>query len=178
MNINIKIVLLDYQIIVTVIMILIAWKWGDWRNWKQYHSTMLFYIVVAFLYSLLTYNYPLWEFESPLLKTTLSDVLISCVFAPATILTYLYHYPIGWKKQIPYVLLWAFIYAITEIVSYSLGFFSYHHGWNIWWSALFDCAMFPILYLHFKRPLWAIAIVIFCAIFGLIYWKVPIGSMK
>jgi hypothetical protein len=169
---------LDYQIIVTIIMVVVSWKYGDWRNWKLYHPTILYYVSFAFLYSLLTYNYPLWEFESPLLKTTLSDVLISCIFVPATILIYIYHFPIGWVKQTAYVILWVIIYTLTEIISYSLGYFSYYHGWNIWWSTLFNCAMFPLLYLHFKKPLLAIAIAVICTIFGMIYWNVPINSMK
>lgn len=178
MNINIKIVLLDYQIIVTVIMILIAWKWGDWRNWKLYYSTMQFYIVFDFLYSLITYNYPLWAYESPLLKTTFSDILISFAFVPATILIYLYHIPKGLKKQITYNLVWVVIYSVTEIISYSLGYFSYHHGWAIWWSVLFNCVMFPLLFLHYKKPLWAVSLAFAFTIIGIMYWKIPISSMK
>jgi len=170
--------ILDYQIIVTIIMISVAWKWGDWKNWRLYYPTILFYIMFAFLYSLLTYNYPLWKYESPLLKTTFSDILISCAFVPATLLIYLSHFPKGLRKQMPYILLWVIIYSVTEIVSYALGFFSYHHGWTIWWSVLFNCAMFPLFYLHNKKPLWAISITFICTIIGLMYWKVPISSMK
>lgn len=171
-------IITDYQIIVTVIMLLCAIRWGDWRNWKLYYPTMLFFALVDLLYGLLTYNYPLWEFESPLLKTTLSDILISLVFFPATILLYLPHFPKEIKKQVPYILLWVIIYTITEIVSHKLGFFSYHNGWNIWWSILFNLFMFPLLQLHHKKPHWTLLISIILAIMCLAYFKVPFNSMK
>jgi hypothetical protein len=170
--------LFDYQIIVSIIMVVLAWKLSDWRNWKLYYSTMLFYIAADFLYALLTYNYPLWQLESPILKVTFSDILISCVFVPATILIYLNRFPNGWKKGTAYVFLWVCIYSITEMFSYILGYISYHHGWSIWYSILFNCFMFPLLYLHYRKPIWAISLTLICCTAGLIYWKIPFDSMK
>jgi hypothetical protein len=156
----------------------IAWKWGDWRNWKLYYPTILFFIVGNFSYGLLTYNYPLWEFESLLLKTTGSTFLITIVAFPATILIFLPHYPKGKVKQILYILLWVLTYTLIEIVSHKLGFFSYHNGWNIWWSVLFNLIMFPLLRLHHKKPplAWSVSIIMGLTI--LIYFKVPFSSMK
>lgn len=172
-------ILTDYQIIVTITMVISAWKFGDWRNWKLYYSTIQFYIIGAFLYSLLTYNYPLWEFESPLLKTTFSDILISFVFAPASILIYLYRFPKKKLiKQILYILFWVIIYSLVEIFSYIFGFFSYHNSWTIWWSILFNCAMFPLLWIHYKKPLWAVSLLLIYTTVGLILFKIPISSMK
>lgn len=169
---------LDYQIIVTVIMMAAAWKWGDWKNWRLYYPTILFYIAVDFSYVLISYNYPLWEFESQLLKTTFSDILISCVFVPATILVYLYHFPESLINKILYILMWVALYSLTELFSYLLGFFSYHNGWNLGWSVLFNCVMFPMLYLHHKSPPKAIVLSLFCAVIMIIFWKIPIGSVK
>lgn len=171
-------IITDYQIIVTVIMLICAWKFGDWRNWKSYYPTMLFFALGDIICGLLTYNYPLWEFESPLLKTTLSDLLISLVFFPATLLIYLYHFPKGLKKQVLYILFWVVIYTITEGLSHIFGFFSYHNGWNIWWSILFNLIMFPILQLHHKKPHWALIISFLIAIVVLTHFNVPFNSMK
>lgn len=170
--------LFDYQIIVSIISIVIAWKWGDWKKWHVYYPTMLYFVVVDFLYALLTYNYPLWEYESPILKTTFSDILISFAFVPATLLVYLPHFPRIHKKQISYVFVWVIVYTLVEQISYCLGFFSYHNGWTIWWSMLFNCFMFPLIYLHHKKPLWAWSLTFLCCIIGLIYWKIPINLMK
>lgn len=169
---------IDYQIIVTVMMVAAAWKWGDWKNWRIYYPTILFYIVVDFSYVIVSYNYPLWEFESPMLKTILSEFLISCVFVPATLLMYLYRFPKGFTRKILYIFFWVALYSLIELFSYLFGFFSYHNGWNLWWSVLFNCIMFPILYLHQKKPLGAIGISLICAVVMILWWKIPVGSMK
>ena len=178
MKVSIVSIVKDYQIIVSVLMIFAAWRWGDWRNWKSYYPTMLFFALGDFVYGILTYNHPLWEFESPILKTTLSDLLICLVFFPATVLVYVPNYPTVLKKQILYVLLWIIIYTVTKKVSHDLGFFSYHNGWNIWWSILFNFIMFPTLILHHKKPLWALLISAIVGTAVLVYFKVPFSSMK
>ena len=168
----------DYQIIVTLIIVAISLKWGDWKNWQRYYPTMLFFVSGGFIYSLLTYNYPLWAYESPLLKTTFSDLLISLVFFPATIVLFLPNMPIGRLKQAMWISFWVLVYSITEIVSYRLGFFSYHNGWNIWWSVLFNCFMFPLLWLHYKKPVWSFPIAIALGILIILYFRIPFSCMK
>ncbi len=171
-------ILLDFQIIMAIIFIIAAWRWGDWRNWKLYYPTILFFIVGNFSYTLLTYNYPLWQFESPLLKTTGSNFITILFAFSATILLFLPYYPKGKVKQIVYILIWVFIYTIIERVSLLLGFFSHHHGWSIWWSLLFNLFMFPLLWLHYNKPLLAWLISIIVAIIIIVYFKVPFSSMK
>ena len=168
----------DYQIFVTVILILIAWRWGDWRNWSRYYATILFFIVGDFACTILTYQYPLWQFESALLKVTGSEFLIIAVFFPATLLVFLPHYPKEKRKQVWYILAWVVIYTAIEWISFLSGFFSYHNGWNILWSALFNLLMFPLLILHQRKPplAWLLGLIFaFCL---LIYFKVPFSSMK
>ncbi|TGE34047.1 CBO0543 family protein [Desulfosporosinus sp. Sb-LF] len=168
----------DYQIIVTIIIVAISLKWGDWRNWKRYYPTMLFYITGNFVYDLIAYNYPLWEYESPLLKTTFSDLLIALVFYPATIVLYLPHIPKGFLKQALWVTFWVCVYSIVEIVSYGFGFFSYHNGWSIGWSILFDCFMFPLLWLHYRKPVWGLLMAVAMAYTVIWYFQIPFSSMK
>lgn len=171
-------VITDYQIIVTVLIVAASLKWGDWKNWQRYYPTMLFFTVGDLVSSLVTYNHPLWEFESPLLGTTFSDLLISLVFFAATIIIYLSNFPNQFKEQIGWVLLWVFIYTLTEIVSYYFGFFSYHNGWSILSSFLFNCGMFPLLYLHYRKPQYALAVGFLAACCLVYYFKIPFSSMK
>lgn len=168
----------DYQIIVTLIMVVISLKWGDWKNWQRYYPTMLFNTCGAFVYSLLTYNYSLWTYESPLLKTTYSDLLISLVFMPATIVLFLPHIPKDRLKQVMWILFWVLVYSIIEIISYWFGFFSYHNGWHIWWSVLFDCFLFPLWWLHYKKPVWSFPIAIVIGILIISHFRIPFSSMK
>jgi len=171
-------IFLDYQIAVTLILAFAAWKWSDYQNWRLYYPTMLFFIAGNFSYTLLTYNYPLWELESPLLKTTGSDFLIALIDFPATVLIFLPRYPKGRIKQVLYILLWVLIYTLIEIVSYALGFISYHNGWNIWWSVLFNLILFPLLRLHHEKPplAWLASMVLAFLFFA--HFKLPFSSMK
>ena len=178
MNYEVLWKLADYQIMVSLLIVIVAWKWGDWKNWKAYYPTMLYFIIGDFTYSLITNNHPLWEYESPLLKTTLSDLLIAFVFFPSTVLLFLPYFPRKIFWQAIYVFIWVFIYTIVEYVSYNLGYFSYHNGWNIWWSGLVSFIMFPALYLHYKNPLWAWLLGLISCIAVVIIFKVPFSSMK
>ena len=170
--------LFDYHIIIGLITVIAAWKWGDWRNWKLYYPTMLFIALGNLTYCLLTCNFPLWQYESPLLQTTTINLLTSLIGFPLTILIYLTYFPKILAKQIMYIVAWIAYFTLAEWLSYKLEFFSYHNGWNIWWSLLFNCIMFPTLWLHHKRPLWALSFSLVVAVFVLIYFKVPFSSMK
>jgi len=174
--------LLDFQITYTVLLVLLTLKFGDWKNWQLYYPTILYYAVVYFTYALLCYNFPLWEYESPLLKTTGSDLLLTLIAAPATIilyLTYLNKILLKSKAFTPlYITAWVAFLTIVEWTSYQLGFFSYFNNWSIWWSLLFNCTLFPMLWLHFKKPLWAILLAFVFAIMVLTCFHVPFSSMK
>lgn len=174
--------LFDFQIIVTLITVAAAWKYGDWRNWSHYYPTILFIVLVNFTYNLISYNFPLWEYESPLLKTTGSDLLLNLMAFPAVIILYLTYFRkvlLEQKGYIPaYILAWVAFFTLTEWLSFNWGFFSYHNGWSIWWSLFFNCMMFPIIWLHYKRPLWAIGISLVIATFFITYFNIPYSSIK
>jgi hypothetical protein len=168
----------DFQIASSVIMVLAAWKWGDWKNWKLYYPTMLYYIVFDFLYALLTYNYPLWQYESPLLKTTFSDILLSFIFFPAKILLFLSWQPNPLIIRILYTIIWIIFGVCVEIFAHHIGFLSFHHGWTIWWSVLFDCILYPMLLLHYRKPLLAWIISLPLVGIFLTFFKLPFSTIK
>jgi hypothetical protein len=171
-------ILTDYHIIIAVLFILASLKWGDWKNWQKYYPTILFFITGNLIYIILTYNYPLWEFESPLFKCTVSNLLVTLIdFSTGTIL-YLSNMPKGILKQVLWVLFWILLEATVETVAHWLGFFSYHNGWNIWWTLLFNCFMFPLLWLHYKKPLLALLSSIVMCSYIFIYFHIPFSSMK
>lgn len=174
--------LFDFQIIFMLIVVVATWKFGDWRNWNLYYPTILFILLINFVYNLISYNFPLWEYESPLLKTTGSDLLLNLIAFPAVIILYLTYFNkilLRQNKYITlYILSWVAFYTLTEWFSYKLSFFSYHNGWNIWWSLFFNCIMFPMMWLHHKRPLWAIAFVSVFVVFIVTYFNIPFSSMK
>jgi hypothetical protein len=171
-------VLTDYNIIIAVLFIAASIKWGDWKNWQQYYPTVLFFTAGNLVYVILTYNYPLWEFESPIFKCTVSNLLAGLVAYPSATMLYLSGMPTGIPKKVLWMISWVFLYSTIEIVSYWLGFFSYHNNWNICWSVLFNCSMFPLLWLHYKKPPLALLSAIIIAVFVTIYFRIPFSTLK
>lgn len=162
------------------IMLIIGWKWGDWRNWEKYYPTILFMIIGNFLYNLLTYNHPMWLYEEALLPNhTIIEMVHSFVVFPVTVLVFLPHFPENnLLKKIVYILRWEAIFITVEWILSRLELFSYHNGWSIGWSVLFNVVMFTLLRIHFKRPLLAWIISVFIVLFFMILFNVPIEKMR
>jgi hypothetical protein len=153
--------------------------WGDWRNWKKYYPTILFFIIGDLLYNFLLYNQSTWLFHDLLIPNhTMITILSLVVSYSATVLIYLGRYPKGWRKRSLWFLLWSGIYLIIEYINHKLGFITYHNGWDFWWSALFTCIIFFILPLHYKRPLlaWFISIIVIISLLNI--FDVKISDMK
>lgn len=144
-----------FHVILAIVSILICYKFGDWNNWSKYYPTILFFIVSNLVCIILTFNRPLWLYESTFLHHTFSDLLVSITVYPSTIMVYLYYLPTGIKKTIPYISFYVAIYTIVESISLKLGYFTYHNGWNIWCSIIFDYILFALLIVHYKKPLYA-----------------------
>ncbi|WP_408607027.1 CBO0543 family protein [Anaeromicrobium sediminis] len=157
---------------------IVAFKWGDLKNWKLYYPTILYFAIGDLAYNFLTCNNPLWIYESPIFTHTFSDLLVLSIAFPSFVLVFLPHYPDGFMNQIIYIGICVFICSILEYISYSLGYFSYHNGWSIWWSAILYCIAFPLLILHYKKPLlvWPISIVL--ALGTLLLFDIPLKILK
>lgn len=166
------------HIIVSISFVLAALKWGDLKNWKLYYPTILYFGIGDLAYNFLTCNNPLWVYESPIFHHTFSDLLIIATAFPSFVLLFLPYYPDKFIKQIGYIAIWVFITSTLEYISYSLGYFSYHNGWSVWWSAVHNCIAFPLLHLHYKKPLlvWPISVVL--AIGTLLYFDLPFRILK
>jgi hypothetical protein len=160
--------------------ILAAWRWADWRNWKNYHSTILYMIVFSLLYDVLTYNHSLWIFSDFFLPThTLNSLAVTFVGFSCSVLIFLSRFPEKSKiNQIKYISLWIALYIGIEYFFVVIGLFNYYNGWNIWWSVLLDVTLFPMLLLHYKKPLVAYLISIPILIFYFLVFDIPISKMK
>jgi hypothetical protein len=156
--------------------ILAAWKWGDWRNWNKYHSTILYFISCNFLLNYLTYNYSLWTLSDFFLPThTLNDLAVTLIAFPCASLIFLGRYPEhSIIAKLNHNLLWIFIFSAIEYLYFLIGNFHYEHGWNIWWSILFNIMTFPMLRLHYKRPLLAYLLSVVTVVALMHIFKVPI----
>ena len=153
-----------------------AWRWGDWRQWKQYHTSMLYIMSAGFLYEYLTKDYILWVFHPDFLYNHSVTVIVYAVLTmPLSVLIFLSRYPTSsLKKQIFYIAKWVSIYGVFEWILQITGGISYKNGWNFWYSVLFDLMMFPMLRLHHKKPLIAYGLSLIITILLMWYFKVPL----
>lgn len=156
-------------------------RWGDWRNWRKYHSTILFLWFGDLLYNVLCHDYRMWEYkesifaENLLSNHTIISLLIMFVAYPATVLIYLSKFPKSIYKSIIWILFWVTLYSLIEYINLKyLNLVSHQNGWTIGWSVLFNFILFPMLWLHFKKPIIALLISIPIILFFVIYFNVPI----
>lgn len=158
--------------------ILAAYMWSDWRNWKNYYPTILFFILGDIIYNFVAYNYPLWEQKSSL-GVTFTVLLVAATIWPSSVLLYLSNFPIfGKLKKVLYILLWVTIFTLIEIGCFYFGNFKYSNGWNIWWSILFDFVLFLLLKIHHEKPLIALILASLLGTIIIYCFKIPFSSMK
>jgi hypothetical protein len=118
----------DFHVLLSLISIFIAWKWGDWRNWKLYYPTILYMIIGNLTYIILSKNKPLWKYESPIISGDFAELLIAFVVFPCTCFIFFQLYSkVNNSKRIPVYILFflfcAFVYTSIEYLSFYLGFF-------------------------------------------------------
>jgi len=173
------------RILLHVLFLSAAWKWGDWRNWRQYYPTMLYMIVGDLMYNFLTYNYTMWKFNPTSFDKgiysshTLITLGIDFINFPAVVLLYITHFPAkGLHKQILYILVWAMMNSLIELAAHFFSGISYEHGWNYGWSALFNVIMYILLRTHYKQPLLALGLSAILIVSYCFYFKLPLNTMK
>ncbi|MDZ5472930.1 CBO0543 family protein [Bacillus sp. 31A1R] len=136
-------------------------KWGDYKNWKKYYPTFLFFVVGDFAYHyLLSDIYPMWRYtpqgfdKNIDLTNTHISLSVMAVKYPATTLIYLSKFP---KENMIYKILyvagWVCLYTINEGIDLKLHLIKHFNGWNLYWSILFNIFIFSILKIHFTRPI-------------------------
>jgi hypothetical protein len=157
-----------------------AWRWGDWKNWRRYHETMLYMIAFSLLCEVLTYQHSFWMFEDFFLRThTLNSLAVTFVGFPCSVLIFLSHFPGGTRvKQLIYIALWIALYVAIEYFFVFIDLFEYDNGWSLGWSVLFDAVMFPMLALHHRNPLLAYFLSVLIIIFYLSIFPIPLSKIK
>ena len=155
-----------------------CYKFGDWRNWHKYYSTILFFILSSVVCIALTYDHPLWLYEPVIINHTFTDLFISITVYPCTIMLFLRKLPKNFTKILLHISIYVAAYTIPEFIAVKLGAFTYYNGWSIWHTLVFNYIMFPILILHFKKPLyaWLIALISPHILFYVL--KIPYSSTR
>lgn len=149
--------------------------WGDWRHWRKYHSTILFFVLCDTFYYYATYTYRLWSLQPtwPLRSEMITLVGEFIVFASTTLI-FLGRYPEGRLIAPLWTLLWIFIYTMNEWGLRITGTITYNHGWRLFYSLLFNVLMFVFLRLHNKKPLLTYGLSIPITVLLLVLFRIPI----
>lgn len=156
-----------FHISLTIIVIISAWIFGDWRNWEKYYPTTLFLITCNFLYTIKSTTAPFWLYQKGIFPNNTSvDLIVTLIQYPCFMLIYLYRFPKdNFTKKVFFIIIWAGSFSLIEILSLLTGNIKYFNGWTLTLSILFNLFMFPLLYLHYRKPLYAWAITFVVIIF-------------
>jgi hypothetical protein len=137
-------------------MIYAVWRWGDWRNWQKYHTSMMYFALGNLLYNYLTSAHFLWRLAPDAWTNyTITEMLYTFIVFPATSLLFLSNFPQGIMRQLKHYAVWIVLYISVESLFTVTGRIEYQYGWNLGWSALFNVLMFPMLRLYYLKPLLA-----------------------
>ncbi|MBM7656538.1 hypothetical protein [Neobacillus cucumis] len=155
--------------------ILAALRWGDWRNWRNYYGTILYFILGDVLYYYVTYTHRLWSLVPTWpLKNELVCLTGEFIVFASTILIFLGRYPCSHLLSTWWTTLWVLIYTANEGILKITGAFTYQHGWTLFDSFLFNILLFILLRLHYKMPLITMILSIPIAILLIILNSIPI----
>ena len=169
------------HIILFIASLFLAYKWGDWRNWQKYYSTILYFGFCDLVHNCVYCNMPLWVHNCTLgirLPHTFISLLWVLIIYPTTVLTYIYHFPKTLKNQVIYIGLWVVGYALMELMLCLTKGIEYHNNWSIWASILFNCGMFTILWVHYKKPVIAWVLTISLLIVFITVYPIPLEIIK
>jgi hypothetical protein len=167
------------HIILAIITIIAVWVRGDYRKWKKYYPTMQYMALGNLTYNFLCASHWLWMLYPDLkwFNHSLQEMTYTFITFPLTALMFLSHYPEKKEKKVIFFhyVSWIGIYVGLEILLMLNGQIIYKYGWNIYWSAIFNCIMFPFLRLHEKKPLVALVLSIPMTIFWIYLFDIPVS---
>lgn len=167
------------HVAIAVLTIVASFKWGNWKNWRQYHASMFFIATGGLLYEYIVKENTLWKFHPDFLYGHEMVVIVyALITMPVSLLLFLSHFPEGLFKRSFYILIWSVIYIFFEWTLLVFGRISYQNGWKFWYSFLFDIVMFSVIALHQFKPFRAYIISLLIIIFLINYFHIPFKFIK
>lgn len=166
------------RILVITMWICLCFKLGDWKNWKSFYPTILYYIISDLTYNILTYSKPLWLYGGSFWNHTFADYFVAFLGFSSAIILFLSNFPKKTMKQLWYILFWVFVMSLQEHFIHIKGGIFFYNGWNLKWSILFYFVMFPLLLLHYNHPLLAWPLSIVLAFSVMLLFNIPFSSLR
>ena len=159
--------------------IIVCFRYGAWRRWKEYYSTYLYVIIGDLSYNFIFYYKDLWVYNK-LVSHTFSDLLMAVITFPCAITLFLTYYPSASNKwrQALYILFWTILNTGIEYISHRFGYMSYYNNWNILWSMGLYYIAFIMVRVHYLKPLLVWPISFALAYITMLLFNVPLAGMK
>ncbi|WP_273127371.1 CBO0543 family protein [Bacillus weihaiensis] len=159
--------------------IIAVYKLADFKQWKDFHPTLLYVCVLNLLYNYITANYQLWKLHPDFFSNhSITDIMNSIILLPAMSFLFLSHYPKNKEKKaiILYYIKWIIGSVLIESIFVVTNRISFHNGYHFWMEPFFYTLMFTFIRLHYKRPLLTYVLSCLVVLFFIWYFNVPIGT--
>jgi hypothetical protein len=142
---------------------------GKWERWKEFLPTFYYWALFSCFYEYISYisNKHLWEFDKNFISLFVTEPLYTFIFYPSMIILFLGNYPQGRTRTILHYIKWISFSVLIEIIAFNIGSIKFSHGWSMGWEVFFYSTMYPMLRLHYKKPLVALILSVFFVLFYL-----------
>lgn len=159
-----------------VILFLLSWRLGDWSEFHKYYPAMLFVSIWSLLFTYLTMDYRLWEFQDPgeMISHQTSGLIVGTGLIPLIIFIYLSlhsEYPVCSKG-------WAGLVLGGVILLTWLGAMKFSYGWNLIYMLGMTGCLFPLVHLFQRKPAAAWLAGVAGSLLLIMALKIPVWSMK
>lgn len=169
------------HLFLAIIILIVTYFKGDWKNWQKYGLTLNYVIISNLLYNVLCKDNLLWKYNAdfhfhfPSSHVTV-ELLYTFMILPSVTLLYLSHYPFKEKgmRQLGYIILFVFGSQAIMYPFYMMDRIIFQNGYSYWMDYLFYFMMYSMIRLHHTRPFLAYGISIFIIIFLLHFFHVSI----
>ncbi|MBS8264346.1 hypothetical protein DYI25_07850 [Mesobacillus boroniphilus] len=143
---------------------------GKWQRWKEYLPTFYYWALFSCFYEYISYigNKQLWEFDKNFISLFVTETLYTFVFYPSIIILFLGNFPEKTTGRLWYYVKWISLSVIIEAIALNLGAIKFAHGWSMGWEVFFYATMYPMLRLHYKKPIIALALSVLFVLFYLL----------
>ena len=150
--------------------VLFSFGKGKWQRWREFLPTFYYWALFSCFYEYISYigKKHLWEFDRNFISLFVTESLYTFLFYPSMIVLFLGNFPEHRNKQILHYFKWISLSVLIEALALKYGAIKFDHGWSIIWEIFFYSTMYPMLRLHYKKPLNALFLSVLFVLFYLI----------
>ncbi|MCA1054955.1 hypothetical protein LCM10_08160 [Rossellomorea aquimaris] len=140
----------------TILILIVSIVRGKWSRWKDFLPTIYYFSFFNMFYQYISLSIKkVWELEQVFISQFITDFVYTFIAYPALVVMFLHKFPDHLRSKVLYVAQYILVSVFIEWIAYQSGNIVYFNGWTIWWTAFFYSTMYPMLYLHYVKPLTA-----------------------